>query len=55
MKLSIPKNLTFGIAVLLALLGLLGKLGVAVLAGFEFWLVFVAFILLALGILIKGL
>ena len=55
MKLSAPKMITFIIAVLIALLGLLGALGVAFLDPYKFWLVLVAFILLALGNLISGL
>ena len=54
MKLSKPKNMTFWISVLLALLGLLGALGIPVLAGFDFWLVLVGFVVLALGNLLEG-
>lgn len=54
MKLSAPKNVTFWISVVLVLAGLLGYLGViGVLTGFAFWLVFVGFLLLLLGVLIK--
>jgi len=55
MKLRSPKMITFWIAVLLAVLGLVGELGAPVLAGFAFWLVLVGFVLLALGNMIKGL
>ena len=55
MKLSPPKNITFWVSVALAVLGLLGMLGVAALAPFAFWLLFVGFVLLALGNLVKGL
>ena len=47
MKLNSPKNVTFYIAVLLGLLGLLG--------GYAFWLAFVGLVLLALGNLLSGL
>jgi hypothetical protein len=55
MKLSPPKNITFWVAVLLAVLGVLGALGVSVLGGFQFWLVLAGFVVLALGNLLKGL
>jgi len=56
MKLSPPKNLTFGIAVLLGVLGFLAKIvSVPILSPFSFWLVFVGFVLLVLGLLVEGL
>ena len=57
MKLTPPKVLTFWIAVILAVLGLLGQLvpTIAVLGPLAFWLVFVGFVLLVLGLLVKGL
>jgi hypothetical protein len=55
MKLSPPKNVTFWVAVVLAVLGLLGAIGVSVLSPFAFWLVLIGFVLLALGNLVKGL
>jgi hypothetical protein len=56
MKLTPPKKITFWIAIVLGLLGLLGSVGViAVLAPFAFWLVFIGLVLLALGLLVKGL
>ena len=56
MKLTPPKVVTFWIAVVLAVLGLIGELGVvAALSGFAFWLAFAAFVVLALGLLVKGL
>ncbi len=54
MKLTPPKRITFWIAVILAVLGLIGKF-VGVLAPFSFWLVLAGFVLLVLGLLIKGL
>jgi len=56
MKLRAPKNVTFWVAVVLAVAGLLGNLGVVgALAGYAFWLVFVGFVLLMLGVLLKDL
>jgi hypothetical protein len=47
---------TFIIAVIIALLGLLGHLGIiSAVAAYDFWLVVVGFVILALGSLIKGL
>ena len=56
MKLSAPKNVTFYIALILIVLGLVAKLGVvAALVGYAFWLVFAGAVLLALAVLLKGL
>lgn len=56
LRLSEPKVITFAIAVLLALLGLIGVIAkVAVLDQYAFVLVAAAFVLLALGNLFKGL
>ena len=56
MKLRAPKVVTFWIAVILALLGLLGQLvTIPVISGFAFWLVVVGFVLLMLGVLLDGL
>jgi len=57
MKLTPPKAITFWIAVALAVLGWVAKAGLVggMLAGYAFVLVSVAFILLALGLLVKGL
>ena len=56
MKLSTPKNITFWIAVVLAVLGLLGFLvpTLPVIGGFAFWLVLVGFVVLALGNILEG-
>jgi len=54
MKLSAPKNITFYIAVALAVIGLIGYF-VAAMSGIAPWLILVAFILLALGNLLEGL
>jgi hypothetical protein len=56
MKISAPKQITFWIAVALAVLGLLGFLvTIPVLTGLAFWLVLVGFIVLAAGNLMEGL
>jgi|MudIll2142460700_1097286.scaffolds.fasta_scaffold826305_1 hypothetical protein len=55
MKLSAPKVVTFWIAVILAILGLLGQLAIAALAPYAFWLLLIAFVLLALGNFVSGL
>lgn len=55
MRLSPPKQITFWIAVILVILGVLASLGsIPALAGNAFWLVVIGFIVLALGTLIKG-
>jgi threonine/homoserine/homoserine lactone efflux protein len=55
-KLSEPKVVTFWIAVILAILGVLASQGIlAGLAAYAFWLVVAGFVLLALGNLMKGL
>jgi hypothetical protein len=56
MTLTPPKQITFWISIVLGLLGLLGNLGViAALAPFAFWFAFVGLLLLALGLVVKGL
>ena len=56
MKLSTPKQITFWIAVIFAVLGLLGALvpTLPLLGGFAFWLLFVGFVILALCNLLEG-
>jgi hypothetical protein len=54
MKLSPPKKITFYVAVILAVLGLIFQF-VAALTPFAFWIVLVAFVLLALGNFVHGL
>ena len=56
MRLSTPKQITFWIAVIFAVLGLLGALvpTLPLLGGFAFWLLFVGFVILALGNLLEG-
>jgi len=57
MKLSAPKNITFVIALILALVGLFAAIGILsfVPAAWGLWLLFVGFVLLALAVLLKGL
>jgi hypothetical protein len=54
MKLSAPKEITFIIAVILAILGVLASQGV-IHIGHAFGLVVAGFVVLALGNLVKGL
>ncbi|MBN1371466.1 MAG: hypothetical protein JW987_05960 [Anaerolineaceae bacterium] len=55
MKLQKPKQATFWIAVVLAVLGMLGQFAsVSALAPYAFWLVLAAFVLLVLGVLLDG-
>jgi hypothetical protein len=55
-RLSAPKVITFWIAVLLALIGVIAVLApIATLAGYALWLVVAGFVLLALGNLLEGL
>jgi hypothetical protein len=55
-KLTPPKEITFWIAVVLGLLGLLSFLGVLTLLPIEaFWLLFMGFALLVVALLVKGL
>lgn len=55
MKLSAPKVVTFWIAVILVVIGVLAFLGaLSGLSGYAFWLVVIGFIVLALGNLMKG-
>jgi hypothetical protein len=56
MKLTPPKQITFWISVLLAVLGLIGALvpSVPVLKDYQFALVFFGYVVLFLGLTIKG-
>jgi threonine/homoserine/homoserine lactone efflux protein len=55
MQLSAPKQITFWIAVVIAVLGIIASLvSIPVLSGFAFWLVVIAFVVLALGNLVDG-
>jgi len=56
MKLSPPKQITWFIALALAVLALLGQTGViAALAQYSFWLALIAAALLLLATIVKGL
>ena len=55
MKLSAPKQVTFWIAVVIAVVGLIaGLVTIPVLSGFAFWLVVIAFVILALANVLGG-
>jgi len=55
LKLSAPTQLFFIIALVLAILALLGSFAVLpAVAGYSFWLAFAAWAVLALGSLMKG-
>ena len=55
MRLSAPTQAVFIITLILGLLGLLGGLGViAPVAGHAFWLVTIAWVVLTLACLVKG-
>jgi hypothetical protein len=56
MKLSPPKVITWWIAVIVGAIGVLGQLlSISIIAPFAFWLVVIAFVLLALATAIQGL
>ena len=56
MQLSAPKQLTWIIAVVLGVLGLLGNfITIPVISGLAFWLVFLGFAVLAVATFIDGL
>jgi membrane protein YdbS with pleckstrin-like domain len=56
MKLTPPKAVTFWIAVVLGLLAFLGTLiAIPFISANAFWVMFVAWALLVLGLLVKGL
>jgi threonine/homoserine/homoserine lactone efflux protein len=55
MKLSAPKQITFWIAVVVAVVGVIASLvTLPVLSGFAFWLVVIGFVILAVGNLVEG-
>ena len=56
LRLNPPKVVTFWIAVLLTLVGVIAEVApIASLAGYALWLVVAGFVLLALGNLLEGL
>jgi hypothetical protein len=55
MRLNPPTQVVFWIAVALALLGLLGQMGIiAALNPFAFWLILVGYLVLAVSLILKG-
>ena len=54
MKLNPLTQVVFWIAVVLAVAGLLGQLGVAALNPFAFWLVLIGYLVLAGSLLFRG-
>ena len=56
MRLTPPKVITFWISVILGVLGFLGTLvTIPLVSAFAFWFLFAGFVLLVLGLLVKGL
>ena len=56
MKLSAPKQITFWIAVVVALVGIITKLLPATAkAGYSGWLLLAGFVILAAGVVLEGL
>jgi hypothetical protein len=56
MKLSRPKEITWWIAVIAGVLGILGNVSsIPIVSPYAFWFVAFGFVLLALGTLLKGL
>lgn len=55
MKLTPPKKITFWITVILAVVGVIAFfVSIPVLSGIAFWLVLAAYVVLVLGLLLKG-
>ena len=55
MKLNPPKKITFYISLVLAALGLLGTfISIPFVSGYAFFFVLIGYVLLVLGLLIKG-
>ena len=56
MSLNAPKQITLWLAVIIAVLGILGELTtIPVISGYAFWLVVIGFVLLAAGTMFKDL
>ena len=55
MKLSAPKQVTFWVAVIVGLVGLVAALVPTPISSFAFWIVVVGFVILALANLLEGL
>jgi hypothetical protein len=55
MKLTPPTKTTFWISVILVALGLIGMfVTIPFVSGFAFWFVFIGYVVLLLGLLLKG-
>ncbi len=55
MKLNAPKQITWWIALIIAVIGIIGRLVIIpVISPYAFWLVVVAFVILFLGTFLKG-
>jgi hypothetical protein len=56
MRLTPPKQITFWISLLLGLLGLVGGVtSIPFISTYAFWILFIGFLLLVLGLLVKDL
>ena len=56
MSLNAPKQITFWIAVILVVFGVLGEMGtITVFSEYSFWLVVIGFVLLAAGTMFRDL
>ena len=56
MRLTLPKQITFWIAVVLGVLGFLGNIAaIPLVSANAFWFLLAGFVLLVLGLLVKGL
>jgi len=57
MKLTAPKVVTFVIAIILGILGLIGHFepSIPLIGPYNFWFEFVGWLLLVIGLLVKGL
>lgn len=56
MRINPPKMITFWIALIVGVLGILGNfVAIPVVSGLAFWFVTVGFLLLVAGLLVKGL
>ena len=55
MKLSAPKQITFWVAVVVGVIGLLASfVAIPVLSGYAFWIVVLGFVILVLGNVLEG-
>ncbi len=54
MKLTAPKVITFAVALLLAVIALVCQVAIVAFAPYAFWLMLIAFVVLALGNFVRG-